>query len=305
MNIFGFCIVFLFSFVASNFNTMKDLIQINNRRTVNGYSNDLIDQIDSLVEKHNIGKSFEEEYYIIDLTGRHQVYFTLYKYTKPREGSGYKNPYKYIKNISTDVEKAFKDILSKAGKTPIIACADDNNNVLVSNFRARTKEGIPTIPIGKYKGNTLDSVWEHDKNYVFWFKQNYKAKPYEFNGRLINHKITAIDSMLLDQAQDLIHLFFEEMTEKNRAEDISQHIGQLKQRITIQLTVNKVKMSNRNGEISFEFICLDNDNNRVRIYSDDSTISTGDVITVTGTVTKHFEMLGRKTTYLNRIKISK
>lgn len=243
-------------------------------------------QIDNLLKKvdeHNKGKNFENSYYIIDLTGDKRVYFTLYRYNKPV--SGYVNPYKYIKNISIDFEKVIEKVIGKL-HLPILACYDENNNPLLTGFRRRTKEGIPTLPFGKYRGETLEQIWDKDRGYVLWFNKNYKS-----DGK---YKLTSEDVILLDQSNELVNIFFEELSEKNRKDCTSEFI-ELDKRMETELDVYSVK----NGKIYGK----NNEGNIIYFYDKNFEIKEGQKIIVVGRTTKHVEILGRKTTYINRIKI--
>ncbi|MFW6226159.1 MAG: hypothetical protein ACOC3V_04305 [bacterium] len=243
-------------------------------------------QIDNLlnkVDEHNKGKNFENSYYIIDLTGDKRVYFTLYRYDKPI--SGYVNPYKYIKNISIDFEKVIDKVIGRL-HLPILACYDDNNSPLLIGFRKRTKEGVPTLPFGKYRGETLEQVWDKDRGYILWFNKNYKK-----DGK---YKLTEEDVILLDQSNELVNIFFEEISEKNRKECTSEFI-ELKKRMDFDITITKIG----NGKVYGE----NEDGNIIYFYYEGNDFEVGQKLTVVGRTTKHVEVLGRKTTYINRIKI--
>lgn len=244
-----------------------------------------IDNLLRKVEKHNEGKEFGNSFYIIDLTGDKKVYFTLYKYTKPL--TGYVNPYKYIKNISIDFEKVVDKVINKL-HLPILIDYKENNSPLLIGFRKRTKEGIPTLPFGKYRGNTLEEVWEKDKGYVIWFNINYKSDD--------KYKITEEDIILKEQSKELVNIFFEEISEKNRKECTSEFI-ELNKRMEFFIEITKIN----NGKIFGK----NEDGNIIYFYNDGKDFGVGQKLTVVGRTTRHVEILGRKTTYINRIKIKR
>lgn len=288
------------------------------KRNQVAYDQAVIDRCVEKINAHNL--KFEAErnraysnvlnrYYIIDTTGEHKVFFTLYNYIEPL--SPYVNPYTFIKNLSIDLEKAVDTVIEKstykqasvAGlvHTPIVLVNESNNSPLAMKFRARTKEGIPTIPIGKYRGKTLQEVWDMDRNWVFWFKANYKTQNYrDFRGIMRKPQLSGTDITLRTQAEELINIFYEELKEKNLTESTSEYITPLNQRVTLQCTIQSC--SNLADSDSKKYIA-DCNGNRIQFYSK-SSLNRMDVVTVTGTPVKHFESLGRKTTYLNRVKVN-
>lgn len=269
------------------------------KRMVKNYDENLILDLEKIIDNHNIGKSFETaySYYIVDVTGNHQVYFTLYRYHKSE--SRYCSPYTYIQNISIDIEKAVSTIIKKAKDFPILFVTQNNNSPLITNFRSRTKEGIVTIPIGKYKGSTLAEIWNSDRNYVLWFAKNYKSGTYlNYRNVPTAYKLTEEDNILLDQASELVTLFFEELTEKNKLESTSNYIGKLNTRLTLNAEVISI---NNSGQISLRSESGDD----IIIYDNNFKLAKSDLITITGTPKNYFEKLGKKTTYLNRVKIVK
>lgn len=253
------------------------------------------------------GTYYLDRYFIIDTTGAHEVYYTLYQYKKPM--SAYVNPYTFIKNLSIDLEMAVDSVIKRSVGNiggdkvylPILLLTESNNSPLAMKFRARTKEGIPTIPIGKYRGKTLQEVWDMDRNWVFWFKANYKTRNYrDFRGIMRKPQLSGTDITLRTQAEELINIFYEELKEKNLTESTSEYITPLNQRVTLQCTIQSC--SNLADSDSKKYIA-DCNGNRIQFYSK-SSLNRMDVVTVTGTPVKHFESLGRKTTYLNRVKVN-
>lgn len=262
-------------------------------RTSRDYSDSVYETIRQAVETHNVNKSWEFGYYIIDTTGQHRVFFTLYRYSSRIV---YGNPYRYIKNVSIDLLNIVDTI--KRLPLPVIVNNDDNYNPLVINFRKRTKEGIPVIPLGKYKGKTIAEVWEQDRNWILWFNKNYKTQPYtDFMGRSRMPKLTDEDVLLKQNAEELVQIFWDEMTEKNRQECPSKHFGAIKDRVVIEATVLSVK--------DLKITISDSEGNLFLIYDKNFNLVAKDSISVKGTVTKHFEKLGKNITYLNRIVVTK
>ena len=269
-------------------------------RTQNSYTLEQIQELETMVSKHNEGKNFNEAYYIVDLTGDKQVFFTLYRYRKP---IAYVNPYKYIKNLSINIVQAVEEILARANSVPVLVCYDDNNNPLLTGFRKRTKEGVPNIHFGKYKGMTVAEIWDKDRNWIMWFDKEYKTKPYTDNfGRQRQSVWTEEERIMKEQAKDLIELFWtewrEKKTEENKATSKSEYFGTLKVRVCANFMIDKII---KRDEYSMVYMTDDN-SNVVYIYGNDDLV-VGEVYSIKATPTKHVEKLGVKMTYLNRVSV--
>jgi len=273
-------------------------------RTQNCYTNEQIAKLEALVSGHNQGKSFANSYYIVDLTGDKRVYFTLYKYQKPEANAGVVNPYHYLTNLSIDIEEAVVKLLSRANNTAILICYDDNNNPLLTGFRKRTKEGVPVIPFGKYKGMTVLEIWEKDRGWIMWFNKEYKTKPYtDYGGHQRYANLSQEDVILKSQASELIKLFWDEWrakeTEKNKAESTSDYYGQLKSRSHLAVTVTSIKPKDEYTVIYFK----DRNGNVLYTYDRGFNLEVGVEYSIYATPTKYVEKLGIKTTYINRLVI--
>jgi uncharacterized protein (DUF3820 family) len=270
-------------------------------RTQRNYTDEQLETLETLVKSHNeeVGFSFDR-YLIVDLTGNKKVFFTLYRYSKPV--SAYVNPYNYVKNLSIDIEKAVADVIKRAKSISIgiIVCSDNNNNPLLTNFHKRTKEGIPNLPFGKYRGMSIAEVWDIDQKYIFWFLKEYKTKAY--NGRFPD--LTLEDSIMKQNAKDLISIFFDEKAEENRATSTSEHIGTLKERFERYYTINKIKRCD-GGEYGDDYTlnyAKDDKGNCVSFYGN-FPIEEGKRYLIKGTAVDHKEVVGVKTTRLNRVAI--
>ena len=270
-------------------------------RTRRNYTDEQLENIESLVNAHNeeVGFSFDR-YLIVDLTGNKKVFFTLYRYTKPV--SAYVNPYNYVKNLSIDIEKATADVIKRAKNISIgiIVCSENNNNPLVTNFHKRTKEGIPNMPFGKYRGMSIAEIWDIDQKYVFWFHKEYKTK--EFNGR--TPVLSAEDCIMKQNAKDLISIFFDEKAEENRATSTSEYIGTLKERFEKYYTIHRIH-NREGGEYDNDYTLTyakDDKGNCVMFYGN-YELEEGKRYLIKGTAVDHKEVVGVKTTRLNRVAI--
>ena len=256
-------------------------------RTEKVYSEDTIARIEELFEKGNESKSWNMGYYIIDTTGDYQVYFTLYRFKKSE--SRYINPYKYIKNITSDFGK-LEDMVDRFNSQPIpvIVVGSANNNAKICEFRNRKNSPTPFVKFGKYAGKTIEEIWAEDRNYVLWFAKNFEPKG-ESN------------ILLSDQANEFKRLFFTELADKNRATDTSNYVGNIKERINVDAKVTSIKVNEDYSVINL----VTNDGNNIFVYDKDYQLSVGDDVNIIGTATKHVEKMGKKFTYLNRINLNK
>jgi hypothetical protein len=250
-----------------------------------------------LVENHNDGKSFENKpYFIIEMTGAKQIFFTLYRHNSV--ALGYSDPYRYICNLSMDLIESVKKTIEYSN-LPILLCTPDNDSPLATRFRNRTPEGIPVIPIGKHKGKTLDAVWNEDRNWVIWFSKNYKNPVTSFG----NFKMSKADVELLEQANVLIELFFSDMSEKNRETSKSEYIGQPKTRLNLSVRITKIKEKTDDFGSAYTVVYAEDiNNNKLYFYDKQYNLSIGQEISFKGTVIKHIEIVGIKHTYFNRVK---
>jgi hypothetical protein len=269
-------------------------------RTQNTHTAEQIAELEIIVNKHNEGKNFIDNYFIVDLTGEEQVFFTLYRYAKPI--SGYSNPYKYVKNLSTNIVKAVEEILTRSHNVPVIVHYAENNNPLLTGFRKRTKEGVPQMHFGKYKGMTVAEIWDKDRNWIIWFNKEYKTKPYaDFFGKMRQPVWSAEETIMKEQSKQLVDLFWEDWREKKIEENLasfSEFIGELKIRIEANFIVDKVIKRD-----DYTMVYLKDANGNVAYIYGNDDLEVGETYALKGTPTKHIEKLGLKTTYLNRVSI--
>ena len=283
------------------------------KRTQRTYTDEQYEKVETLVNTHNEEvkeslkdkkEQWQDRYLLVDLTGAKHVFFTLYRYVKPI--SAWVDPYTYMKNLSIDLEVAVEEVLKVAKKSNICIylCADDNYNPIVTNFRKRTKEGIPNIPFGKYKGMSISDVWSIDQKYVMWFYAEYKTKPY--NGR--EPKLTEEDRLMRETAKALIEVFFveyvKEKTEENLKTSTSEYIGALKERFVHDLTMVKIKTRTDEYGNSYTLnTAKDVNGNQVEFYGKYDTMEESKSYRIKGTIVDHKDKLGVKTTRINRVVI--
>lgn len=271
------------------------------KRSERNYTEEQLANLNKIVDKHNEGKSIDDTfYYIISLTGQYDVYFTLYRYQKSAEMSAYTNPYKYIKNLSIDIEKAVKEIVDRTPFFILLIESDNYNPVYVAyvdRFKKRTKEGVVRIPSGKYAGKTMAEVFDVDRGYVAWFKNNWGIKSADYDGK--PRKLSTEENILISDATELLKLYNDNKIADNKANCKSEFVGTENVRMSITA---KVDFVSKNAD--YVKIYLSDGDNLFYIYDKNYELVKNDVITLSGTP-KHIESLGKKMTYFNRIKITK
>jgi hypothetical protein len=105
-------------------------------------------------------------------------------------------------------------------------------------------------------------------------------------------------------AKDLIAIFFDEKAEENRATSTSEHIGTLKERFERYYTINKIKRCD-GGEYGDDYTlnyAKDDKGNCVSFYGN-FPIEEGKRYLIKGTAVDHKEVVGVKTTRLNRVNV--
>lgn len=133
----------------------------------------------------NWDSSFGEMY--IGVTGRHQVFYTLWKYS-PKVLT---NPMIYLGNLSTNIVEAAKKAKQRAGCQPIYF---ENYETL------KGMQGVQpeVITFGKYRGSTIGEIYAEDPQYIIWLSKNMfpknqkQMKQYELVKTLTNDYFRAL-----------------------------------------------------------------------------------------------------------------
>ena len=155
------------------------------------------------------------------------------------------------------------------------------------------------ITFGKHSGKSINDIAKSDMDWLIWFSKNYD--PYYFvpQNRYQTLKKSTIDSRLslLREAKTVVEKHFKSIEENNRQQSKSEFIGTLRQRMTVEATVvlifgEKIFLSMDNGSM-------------VHIYDKDFDLQIDDKVQISGTPTRHYESVGIKYTYFNRVKINK
>jgi len=153
----------------------------------------------------------------IGVTGRHQVYYTLWKYA-PR---AIMNPMIYLGNLSTDIIEAAKKAKNRAGRQPVYF---DDYETLKGMQGAQPE----VITFGKYRGRLVGEVYAEDPQYIIWLSKNMTPR---------NQKQMKQYELIKTLTDD----YFRALGEKNRAAETKDYftIGDKFEGIVNLISINK------------------------------------------------------------------
>jgi len=153
-----------------------------------------------------------------------------------------------------------------------------------------------TVTFGKHSGKTISEIAAIDMNWLIWFSKNYDPSQYNGPNSRITLKAETVKARraLLNEACRIVEEYFQQITEANKQNSISEHVGEIKKRTQFTITIKK---------IGYAIVGVTESGSEIRFYDKDFNLSVGDTVTVTGTPTKHIEICGVKQTYINRVKI--
>ncbi|MCK9446790.1 hypothetical protein M0Q50_08025 [bacterium] len=167
-------------------------------------TDEMIDEAVSII-KDNVDPDWDEKTFgcmYIGVTGKHQVYYTLWKFS-PRV-SNYINPVIYLCNLSTDIVKAAQKAKKHAGNQPIY---------FEEYETLKGMQGAPAdvLSFGKYRGISIGEIYSKDPQYIIWLSKNMQPH---------NKK----ENEILYLANELTDDYFRSMTEKNLASETKQYL---------------------------------------------------------------------------------
>ncbi len=185
---------------------------------------------------------------IIGVTGKYQVYYTLWKYS-PRSMVSQIN---YMGNLATDIIRAAEKAKKIAGKQPVSFEQYDTLKSLV---------GAPAdvVSFGKYRGKTLGEVYAEDPQYVIWISKNFIAK-------------NAKQDEFLKTAQEFTDTYFRSMGEANRAAETKDYYGNIGDTFDGDVMILKVDKTTNEFGISFRFRAETN-KSRFQFYIQPKTLA--------------------------------
>ena len=153
----------------------------------------------------------------IGVTGRHQVYYTLWKHA-PR---AIMNPMIYLGNLSTDIIEAARKAKQRAGRQPVYF---DDYETLKGMQGAQPE----VITFGKYRGRLIGEVYAEDPQYIIWLSKNMSPR---------NQKQMKQYELIKTLTDD----YFRALGEKNRAAETKEYltIGTKFEGIVNLISINK------------------------------------------------------------------
>jgi len=183
-----------------------------------------------LLKAHNDAvvnpKDGPENYYFIDVTGKHQVYYTFWRFRilPAAIRNWIKNPI-YFGNLSTDIVASVQKALSKS----VV------KNVRVELYGDETREHLigrskstPKFTFGKYRGQSFPDVYLNDPGYFAFLAKN--ADP----------KYAETDNAQAIQA--FAQMYFDDVTKKNQETSTAQFVGKPGDRFEGELELYNVKV---------------------------------------------------------------
>jgi len=265
-----------------------------------------IDQAYKIVEDHNQKVDPDHKTrkqfgcYVVSPTGRQQVFFTLYRH-KVKFHPLVKNPV-YCGNLSMNIVDAVKKICNGSGMP--VELEDAQTYRPKKGF---TCDGVPFLTFGKYKGQTLQEVFENDPQYVIWFAKTFEVGGYYSHRKDAHVPAKPKNLALKEIANDLKDAHFQMISDKNREECTSEYCGELKKRDDFDLQVYRKEESSNWKEvysdiITYHYFLKDQDDNLFHFWCK-ADMEKGENYMIKGTVVKHEERMGKKYTRLNRVII--
>lgn len=290
-----------------------------------------------LIQKHNAsvsddGSGMKKGFYIIDVTGKHQVYYTFWRFKEidPRFVAFIKNPI-YMGNLTTDLLSSVEKVLSKPGvKNVRVEIEYDETRKHLIGKTTKT----PTFTFGKYRGKTFPEVYLENPSYFAWLDKN--ADP-RYEGSKMSMQIKAFAEM-----------YFQDVAKKNAETSTSQFLGNKGDRVSGEFKIYGMAVKDKQAFSYFdskrgnlgqyvmykliddkgnktvangvEKVLLSNLPERYKIRQNGDEIifvedqfsgveakelgrvKKGDVVKMSGIISDTYEALGIKFTKLNRLK---
>lgn len=245
-----------------------------------------------LVNDHNKTADYKAgRAFIIDVTGKHQVYYTLWLYKTdidPRIAGYIKNP-TYLGNVTTDLLSTVQKVLSKPAVQglPVDLYTEDTKHGLIGKTR-----NTPTFTFGKYRGRSMAEVFLDDPGYFTFLAKNMDPK-YEntANNLIIRHFASAA---------------YKDITKKNQETSKSQYVGTINDRFQGTLEVYKIEHKPDQGYGAYTVNKLkDEQDNKFIVFNLEKNfpnVQVGDKVNLKGKIKAHKEIVGIKFTALNYVK---
>jgi len=244
-----------------------------------------------LIKAHNDAvvnpKDGPENYYFIDVTGKHQVYYTFWRFRilPAAIRNWIKNPI-YFGNLSTDIVASVQKALSK----------NIVKNVRVELYGDETREHLigrskstPKFTFGKYRGKSFPDVYLEDPGYFAFLAKN--ADP----------KYASTDNAQAIQA--FAQMYFDDVTKRNQETSTAQFVGKPGDRFEGELELYNLKEvpSTREQDGYNVYKLKDAQGNKYITYAF-PTMEVGAKMKVKAKIQAHKEILGIKFNKIGYVK---
>lgn len=253
-------------------------------------------EANKLIQAHNTAATIDpgiKGYYAIDVTGRHQVYYTFWRYRDdidPRIAQLIKNPI-YFGNLTTNYLSSVKKALEHIPPTmKLVVWTDENRHHLIGKPERFT--------FGKYRGEPYHEVFLKDPSYFAWLAKNQDPQ-------YANTKSALAIKLFAD-------MYFEQQTKKNQETSTSKFVGteggSYEGELKIYNIAEKQGQSfgyDQKPETYLAYKLVDAEGNKflaVNLNKNFPNAKKDDTIKVRGKIKAHKELMGIKFTALNYVK---
>ena len=247
-------------------------------------------EAERLVAEHNKHTdSSVKGYYALDVTGKHQVYYTFWRFREdiPAQVAQFiKNPI-YFGNLSTNLLDSVKKAIDRTPPTAKLQIwTDGTRHHLIGKPERFT--------FGKYRGDAYYEVYLKDPAYFAWLAKN--ADP----------KYSNTKSAMAVQL--FANMYYEEQTKKNIEVSKSKYVGTPGGTFNGELRIYGItekqgKDFATNQPKSYKvYKLIDNDENKFITFDLEKFFPTAqkdDVIKIKARIKDHKELMGIKFTALN------
>lgn len=249
-----------------------------------------------LLDAHNQSATIDrgiKGYYAIDVTGKHQVYYTLWRWREdidPRIAAYIKNPI-YMGNLTTDYLTSVKKALERVAPTMrVVIWNGETRHHLIGKTE--------TFTFGKYRGVPYHEVFLTDPGYFAFLAKNQDPK-------YANTKSALAIRLFAD-------MYFEEQTKKNLETSTSKFVGTVGGKFEGELKIYNI--AEKQGQAfgygqepqSYKvYKLIDAEGNKFIAFNLDKSFPQAqkdDVVKLKGNIKDHKELMGIKFTALNYVK---
>jgi hypothetical protein len=245
-----------------------------------------------LIKAHNDAvvnpKDGPENYYFIDVTGKHQVYYTFWRFRilPAAIRNWIKNPI-YFGNLSTDIVTSVQKALSKnvVKNVRVELYGDETREHLIGRSKA-----TPKFTFGKYRGQTFPDVYLNDPGYFAFLAKNADPK--------------YADTDNAQAIQAFAQMYFDDVTKKNIETSTAQFVGKPGDRYEGELELYNYKFVPPKDSYSpgYNVYKLKDDKGNKFITYKFPTNEVGTKVKIRAKIKEHKEILGVKFNKIGYVK---